>query len=126
MRIGLIDVDGHNYPNLVLMKLSAYHKKLGNTVEWWDETAETYDRVYMAKVFSEAYTKDLPTPENAREVIRGGQDMPSGKRETEKSTTKKKTRLSRQRSKPSILIIPYIQSTPDGEGLLQSKLLTVS
>ena len=23
MRIGLIDVDGHNYPNLALMKLSA-------------------------------------------------------------------------------------------------------
>ena len=72
MRIGLIDVDGHNYPNLVLMKLSAHHKKLGDIVEWWNETAETYDRVYMAKVFSEAYTKDLPTPANAREVIRGG------------------------------------------------------
>jgi hypothetical protein len=26
MRIGLIDVDGHNYPNLALMKISAWHK----------------------------------------------------------------------------------------------------
>lgn len=26
MRIGLIDVDGHNHPNLALMKLSAWHK----------------------------------------------------------------------------------------------------
>ena len=33
MRVGLIDVDGHNYPNLALMKLSAYHKSKGDTVE---------------------------------------------------------------------------------------------
>ena len=26
MKIGLIDVDGHNYPNLALMKISAWHK----------------------------------------------------------------------------------------------------
>ena len=29
MDIGLIDVDSHNFPNLVLMKLSAYHKRQG-------------------------------------------------------------------------------------------------
>ena len=28
MKIGLIDVDGHNFPNLPLMKLSAYHKSI--------------------------------------------------------------------------------------------------
>ena len=72
MRIGLIDVDGHHYPNLVLMKLSAWHKQHGDTVEWWTADAETYDRVYMAKVFSDEYTPDLPTPSNAREVIKGG------------------------------------------------------
>ena len=33
MRIGLIDVDGHRYPNLCLMKLSAYHKARGDTVD---------------------------------------------------------------------------------------------
>ena len=27
MEIGLIDVDGHNYPNIPLMKISAFHKK---------------------------------------------------------------------------------------------------
>lgn len=32
MKIGLLDVDGHNFPNLVLMKLSAYHKNKGDTV----------------------------------------------------------------------------------------------
>lgn len=26
MRIGLIDIDGHHFPNLALMKLSAWHK----------------------------------------------------------------------------------------------------
>ena len=36
MRIGLIDVDGHNFPNLCLMKLSAYYKARGDTVEWYD------------------------------------------------------------------------------------------
>lgn len=33
MNIGLIDVDGHKFPNLVLMKLSAWHKARGDTVE---------------------------------------------------------------------------------------------
>ena len=32
-RIGLIDVDGHNYPNIPLMKLSAYHKTQGDMVD---------------------------------------------------------------------------------------------
>lgn len=34
-RVGLIDVDGHNYPNLPLMKLSAWHKAQGDEVEWY-------------------------------------------------------------------------------------------
>lgn len=32
MKIGLIDVDGHNYPNLARMKISAWHKAKGDTV----------------------------------------------------------------------------------------------
>lgn len=36
MKVGLIDVDGHNFPNLPLMKLSAYHKSLGDSVEWYE------------------------------------------------------------------------------------------
>ena len=28
MKIGLIDVDGHNSPNLALMRISAYHKAM--------------------------------------------------------------------------------------------------
>lgn len=71
MKIGLIDVDGHNYPNLALMKLSAWHKSLGDDVEWWWGFGE-YDRVYMSKVFDETYSPDIPEPLNAKEIIRGG------------------------------------------------------
>ena len=71
MKIGLIDVDGHNFPNLALMKLSAWHKAQGDTVEWWWGFGE-YDRVYMSKVFDETYSPDVPEPLNAREIIKGG------------------------------------------------------
>lgn len=71
MKIGLIDVDGHHYPNLALMKLSAWHKSQGDTVEWWWGWGQ-YDRVYMSKVFDETYTPDIPEPVNAAEIIKGG------------------------------------------------------
>lgn len=71
MKIGLIDVDSHNWPNLALMKLSAWHKARGDTVEWWWGFGE-YDLVYMSKVFDETYSADVPEPLNAREIIKGG------------------------------------------------------
>lgn len=71
MKIGLIDVDGHNYPNLALMKISAYHKAKGDSVEWWWGFGH-YDRVYMSKVFDDTYTADMPEPLNADEIIKGG------------------------------------------------------
>ena len=71
MRIGLIDVDGHNWPNLCLMKLSAYHKAQGDAVEWWTPEGR-YDRVYKSRVFTDTYSKDTITVTNAGEVIRGG------------------------------------------------------
>lgn len=71
MKIGLIDVDGHNYPNLALMKLSAWHKSQGDTVEWWWGWGQ-YDRVYMSKVFDETYSQDIPEPVNTTEIIKGG------------------------------------------------------
>ena len=53
LRIGLIDVDSHNFPNLALMKISAWHKAQGDTVEWWYPMADEYDIVYMSKVFDD-------------------------------------------------------------------------
>ncbi len=74
MRIGLVDVDGHNFPNIPLMKLSTWHKQQGDTVEWYDQLfhsiGEPFDKVYMSKVFS--FTPDFPYYINAKEVIKGG------------------------------------------------------
>lgn len=71
MKVGLIDVDGHHYPNLAMMKLSAWHKAQGDTVEWWWGWGQ-YDRAYMSKVFDDTYTPDIPEPVNAAETIKGG------------------------------------------------------
>lgn len=71
MRIGLIDVDGHNFPNIPLMKLSAWHKSIGDSVEWYSPLFSGHmDRVYMSKVFS--FTPDYEHFVDADEVIRGG------------------------------------------------------
>lgn len=71
-KVGLIDVDGHNFPNLALMRISAYHKSLGDEVEWWWTDFVHYDVVYMSKIFSDAYSPDIPEPMNADKVIKGG------------------------------------------------------
>lgn len=68
MRIGLLAVDSQ-YPNLALMKLSAYHKAEGDSVEWYNPI-ERYDRVYMAKVFT--FTPDYGYYVNADKLERGG------------------------------------------------------
>ena len=72
MRIGLIDVDGHHFPNLALMRISAYHKAHGDIVEWWWSDLIHYDIVYMSKIFSDDYSKDIPEPQNADKVVKGG------------------------------------------------------
>lgn len=71
MNIGLIDVDGHNFPSLALMKISAWHKAQGDLVEWWDGF-KYYDRVYMSKIFDDTYSSDMITSIRAKEIIRGG------------------------------------------------------
>ncbi len=71
MKICLIDVDGHNFPNIPLMKLSAWHKKKGDSVEWYNPiSSEKMDIVYMSKMFS--FTSDYPYPINADKVIKSG------------------------------------------------------
>lgn len=73
MKIALIDVDGHNFPNLPLMKLSAWHKQQGDTVEWYNPLTAWVnppDRVYMSKVFT--FTPDYQHPVNAKRIIKGG------------------------------------------------------
>lgn len=69
MRIGLCDVDSHNFPNLPLMKISAWHKNRGDVVEWWDPNGGRYSTVYASKVFTESV---IPSITNADAVYIGG------------------------------------------------------
>lgn len=76
MKIGLIDVDNYEklskcFPNLALMKISAYHKAKGDEVQWYQPMFTGHcDRVYMSKVFS--FTPDYPYYIDADEIIKGG------------------------------------------------------
>ena len=71
MNVGLIDVDGHNFPNLALMKISAWHKAQGDTVEWCFPLAH-YDIVYQSKVFDETYSPDIDWVPMANKIVKGG------------------------------------------------------
>ena len=73
MKIGLIDVDNYKklnkcFPNLPLMKLSAWHKMKGDEVGWYDGTH--CDLVYCSKVFS--FSHDYEGIIDADEVKYGG------------------------------------------------------
>lgn len=71
MKIGLIDVDGHNFPNLALMKIAAYHKSLGDDVEWYDPMFSGHmDKVYMSKIFT--FTDDYIYNIDSEEIVKGG------------------------------------------------------
>lgn len=67
MRIAIHDSDKTGFPNYALMKISAWHKAQGDSVEWWIPMCD-YDRVYSSKVFTF-------TPENPylpADTIKGG------------------------------------------------------
>lgn len=71
MKIGLIDVDGHNFPSLPLMKLSAWHKQQGDSVDWYSALFSGHmDRVYMSKVFTTS--PDYEYDVRADEIVKGG------------------------------------------------------
>ena len=70
MKIGLVDVDGHNFPNVALMKLASWHRQQGDTAEWAMPLFGHYDRIYASKVFT--FTKDYNRLEyNASEFVGG-------------------------------------------------------
>lgn len=54
------------------MRIAAYHKACGDSVEWWQTDFKFYDKVYMSKIFSEDYSPDIQEPINCGEVIKGG------------------------------------------------------
>lgn len=71
MKIGLYDVDSKDFPNLPLMKISAYHKSKGDEVEFLD-FLNHYDIVYVSKVFGDEYSKMDMTCIDADKIIYGG------------------------------------------------------
>lgn len=71
MKIGLIDNDlvsrdNHNFPNLAIMKISSYHKSIGNDVDLigFNEIMpgtlfdHSYDEIYVSKAFTDSFTPD--------------------------------------------------------------------
>lgn len=71
MKVGLIDVDSHGFPNIALMKISAWHKAKGDDVEWC-LPLDRYDIVYQSKVFDETYSPDIDWIPMADKIIKGG------------------------------------------------------
>ena len=71
MKVSLVDVDGHNFPNLALMKLAAWHKSQGDAVDWYAPLFSRPDRIYASKVFT--FTRDYEdyAPKDP-EPIKGG------------------------------------------------------
>lgn len=69
MKIGLVDVDGHNFPNFALMRISAWHKAHGDHVQMAIPMFGKYDKVYRSKIFT--FTPDDTTVWNC-EIIEGG------------------------------------------------------
>lgn len=69
MKIGIIDADligrdHHRFPNLACLKISAYHKEIGDEVTLLTsyEDIDQYDQVYISKVFT-----DTPFPAEIKE-----------------------------------------------------------
>jgi len=61
MKIGLLDIDtAPAWPNLALMKLSAWHKRIGDTVEWYDPLMSDFHKVYLSRIFPDS--PDFPYP----------------------------------------------------------------
>lgn len=71
MNIGLYDVDSHNFPNLALMKISAWHKAQGDNVEFV-LPIKHYDKIYVSKVFGDEYSSLSNTCLQANEIVFGG------------------------------------------------------
>lgn len=69
--LGLLDVDGHNFPNLALMKISSYYKSKGEQIEWAMPLMGEYDKIFASKIFT--FTPDFnPLEYKSSQIIKGG------------------------------------------------------
>ena len=107
LKIALIDVDGHHYPNLALMKIARFYRQQGATVEWYTPW-QHYDIVYLSKVFT--FTPDyLQCIPNADCIERGG----TGYKNYEKTLPREIDRMQ-----PDYSIYPNIVDDRSAYGFL--------
>lgn len=75
MKIGLFDIDS-KYHNLALMKLSAHHKQKGDETELYKPIfMETYDRVYVSKIFTKFNISECYIPKDYYRIGGSGFDL---------------------------------------------------
>ena len=67
--IGILAVDSI-FPNYAIMKISAYHKSVGDKVEWASTLFGEYDIIFKSKIFT--FTEDDDFSYNCRQIIKGG------------------------------------------------------
>ena len=71
MKIAIVDVDGHHFPNLAICKIAGYYRECGHSVEWYSPLFGVPDVIYASKVFT--FTRDYTDYSiNHPEPIRGG------------------------------------------------------
>lgn len=112
MKIGMWS-DSVNFPNLPLMKLSSYHKRLGDSVEIVRE-GEHYDRVYLSKIFNLPLISKIPKSPplfHADDVVRGGQVLRYRWKTGKKFSTENCIKIFLLRLNIFIQIIVFIQNT---------------
>ena len=51
MKVAFVDLENNHYPNLALMKLSAWHKKHGHEAEWFNPLWSRPNKLYISKIF---------------------------------------------------------------------------
>ena len=61
MQIGLYNIDS-KYPNLALMKISAYHKTKNDQVAWCTSSDEAmfFDKIYGSQIFTDSKRWEVP------------------------------------------------------------------
>ena len=69
--IGILDLDNFRsgkwrFPNIALMKVSAYYKSLGHKTELYRQDVH-YDKVFVSKVFD--FTQDIDFIINANDQV---------------------------------------------------------
>ncbi|HUW19870.1 MAG TPA: hypothetical protein VMW16_11265 [Sedimentisphaerales bacterium] len=60
MKVGLVDIEPKVF-NTALMQIAAYHKSIGDEVEWWSPlTAHCFPKVYCSSLFDFTDKTELP------------------------------------------------------------------